>query len=79
LILDYKTDSRPAVTPETVQVGYLAQMAAYRAAIRVVFPGRRVKAALLWTEIPSLMDLPDDLLDKAAMRLTPDLAPAPEP
>ncbi len=68
LILDYKTDAQPATSLETVDPAYILQLAGYRAAIRLVFPGRQVSAALLWTEIPSLMELPGDLLDKAAMQ-----------
>jgi ATP-dependent helicase/nuclease subunit A len=68
LILDYKTDSRPPENPETVDPSYLLQLAGYRAAVRLVFPGKRVRAALLWTEIPVLMEVADNLLDKAAMQ-----------
>ena len=38
-------------------------MAAYRDALRVIFPGRRVAAALLYTAAPRLIDLDDVLLD----------------
>jgi ATP-dependent helicase/nuclease subunit A len=68
LILDYKTDARPPENPETIDPSYLHQLAGYRAAIRLVFPDKKVRAALLWTEIPSLMEVADDFLDKAAMQ-----------
>jgi ATP-dependent helicase/nuclease subunit A len=68
LILDYKTDARPPENPETVDPSYLHQLAGYRAAIRLVFPDKKVRAALLWTEIPNLMEVADDFLDKAAMQ-----------
>ena len=76
LILDYKTDARPASSPVAVNPGYVAQLAAYRAAVKLVFPGRRIRAALLWTEVPSLMELPGELLDRAAMQETPYPAPS---
>jgi ATP-dependent helicase/nuclease subunit A len=38
-------------------------MAAYRAALRVIFPDRPVAAALLYTAAPRLIALPDALLD----------------
>jgi ATP-dependent helicase/nuclease subunit A len=41
-------------------------MAAYRAVLRLVYPGNRIECALLWTDGPSLMALPDDLLDRWA-------------
>ena len=40
-------------------------MALYREAMRGAFPGRAVRTALLWTETPDLMALPDSLLDAA--------------
>jgi ATP-dependent helicase/nuclease subunit A len=38
-------------------------MAAYRAALRVIFPGRAIETALLYTATPVLHALPDPLLD----------------
>jgi ATP-dependent helicase/nuclease subunit A len=38
-------------------------MAAYRAALAMVFPGKAIEAALLWTDGPTLMALPPGLLD----------------
>jgi ATP-dependent helicase/nuclease subunit A len=66
LIVDYKTN-RPA--PEdlaAVAPLYLRQMAAYRAVLARIYPGRRIECTLLWTEGPRLMTLPDDLLDRYA-------------
>ena len=34
---------------------YLDQLAAYRAAIAAIYPGRAVRCALLWTDGPRLM------------------------
>jgi ATP-dependent helicase/nuclease subunit A len=79
LILDYKTDARPDLSPDTVNPSYLGQLAGYRAAVKLVFPGKRVRAALLWTATPSLMELPEELLDRAAMQETPYPAVPGEP
>ncbi len=38
-------------------------MAAYVGALRVIFPGRRIEAALLYTSGPVLHALPATLLD----------------
>jgi ATP-dependent helicase/nuclease subunit A len=65
LIIDYKTDRPPPATPEGVDSLYLEQMAAYRALLRAIYPTRRVRAALLWTDGPRLMELPEGLLDAA--------------
>ena len=47
---------------------YLLQLAAYRLAVALVYPGRQVRAALLWTDGPRLMEVPAALLDAALMR-----------
>jgi ATP-dependent helicase/nuclease subunit A len=44
-------------------------MALYRAALAKVFPHHRIACALVWTEGPSLMTLPDDLLDAEIARI----------
>jgi ATP-dependent helicase/nuclease subunit A len=44
----------------------LRQMAAYRAALRVIFPDRPVAAALVYTATPILIPLTDTLLDRYA-------------
>ncbi|WP_343713264.1 double-strand break repair helicase AddA [Inquilinus sp.] len=66
LVVDYKTNRPPPVSIESVPRAYLVQMAAYRAALRLVYPGRTVRCALLWTEGPRLMELPPATLDRHA-------------
>jgi ATP-dependent helicase/nuclease subunit A len=73
LIVDFKTGARVPATADAVPAYYLRQMAAYVAALRVVFPGRDVQAALLFTEGPSLITLPDDLLALYALKDEPVL------
>jgi ATP-dependent helicase/nuclease subunit A len=63
LVLDFKTDRPPPLRPEDTPQRILAQLSAYRAALRLVFPGKAVRSALLWTEAPRLMVLPDALLE----------------
>ncbi len=63
LVLDYKTSRPPPERVEAVPAPYLRQMAAYRAVLRLAFPGRRVDCALVWTYGARLMPLPDGLLD----------------
>lgn len=62
-VIDYKTGRNAPETAEAVAAAYLRQMAAYRDALRVIFPGRRVDAALLYTAAPRLIVLDDALLD----------------
>ena len=63
LVLDFKTD-RPAPTDAAAAPdSYVMQLALYREVLRKIFPGRIVSCALLWTEKPHLMELPDARLD----------------
>ncbi|HYD18649.1 MAG TPA: 3'-5' exonuclease, partial [Patescibacteria group bacterium] len=64
LVVDYKTNRPPPARVEDVHIAYLKQMAGYRAVMEKIYPGRPVKCALLWTDGPTLMPLPDNLLDK---------------
>ncbi|MDR6292615.1 ATP-dependent helicase/nuclease subunit A [Inquilinus ginsengisoli] len=66
LVVDYKTNRPPPASVDAVPRAYLVQMAAYRAALRLVYPGRSVRCALLWTEGPRLMELPPPALDRHA-------------
>lgn len=62
LVVDFKTDRPPPARADQVAVIYLRQMAAYVAALRLIYPTKTVRAALLWTDEPRLMPLPDALL-----------------
>ena len=66
IIVDYKTNRPPPTRAQDVPALYLKQMAAYRGLLRRIYPDRPVRCALLWTDGPSLMDLPDGLLDPHA-------------
>jgi ATP-dependent helicase/nuclease subunit A len=65
LILDYKTNRPPPLTLEDVAPAYINQLAAYRLALKKLFPGRAIRAALLWTDGPRLMEIPSTSLDVA--------------
>ena len=68
LIIDYKTNRPPPANAEGVAEAYLAQMAAYRALLQEIYPGKHIESALLWTHEARLMPLPNDLLDHAFAR-----------
>jgi ATP-dependent helicase/nuclease subunit A len=63
-VLDYKTHRPPPRDPADVPVLYLKQMAAYRAALALIYPDRPVRCVLLWTDGPRLMSLDQELLDR---------------
>lgn len=61
-LVDFKTARRPPESLDAVPVAILRQMAAYAAALEAAYPGRRIEAALLYTQTPQLIALPDALL-----------------
>lgn len=63
-VLDYKSDRPAPRSAAGVPPAYLRQMAAYRALLRRVYPGRRVRCLLLWTEVPLALVLDDGALDR---------------
>jgi ATP-dependent helicase/nuclease subunit A len=63
LVADFKTARRPPATLDQVPVGTLRQMAAYAAALAAIYPGRRIEAAVLYTQTPQLITIPADLLE----------------
>jgi ATP-dependent helicase/nuclease subunit A len=70
LILDFKTSRNVPERTEHIPPSHMRQMAAYAAALEVIFPRRKVEAALLYTSGPQLHMLPPSLL--AAYRLRID-------
>ncbi len=63
LLLDYKTNRPPPQVPAEVPATYLAQLAAYRLVLRQIFPGLPIRATILWTDGPTLMPIPAELLN----------------
>ena len=61
-VVDFKTGASVPATAAEVAPYHLKQMAAYVAALRVIFPGRQVEAALLYTHAARLIELPDTVL-----------------
>ena len=61
-VVDFKTGRRVPAGLEAVPEHHIRQMAAYVAALEVIFPGRAIEAALLYTAGPRLIALPPDLI-----------------
>jgi ATP-dependent helicase/nuclease subunit A len=65
LIADYKTDRAvPGRLPE-VPKAYSAQLALYRALLSRIYPEKTIRAALVFTAGPSLIELPEAALGAA--------------
>jgi ATP-dependent helicase/nuclease subunit A len=69
LIVDYKTNRPPPSDPAGVADAYLLQLAAYRLAVARIFAQSRVRAAILWTDGPRIMEIPQEQLDAHQHRL----------
>jgi ATP-dependent helicase/nuclease subunit A len=63
LIVDFKTNHAPPTLPTEAPRTYVRQLALYRAVLRKLYPQLPVRAALLWTETPDLMEISTPALD----------------
>jgi ATP-dependent helicase/nuclease subunit A len=69
LIADYKTNRPAPRRIEDVPAAYVTQLALYRAVIGLLYPDRPVRAALVWTDVPDLMEISGPMLDRALATL----------
>jgi ATP-dependent helicase/nuclease subunit A len=77
-VVDFKTARRPPRSLNEVPLSTVRQMAAYAAALAVIYPGRRIEAAVLYTQTPQLIELPADWLEAHKPAPNADLATAQE-
>ena len=70
MIADYKTHRPAPRRLEDVPVSTVTQLALYRAVLASLYPGRTIRAAVVWTEVPDLMEIPASMLDASLTRLT---------
>ena len=56
-VIDFKTGRSVPPSAAALPPGHVAQMEAYGAALGVIFPGRRIEVALLYTHGPTLITL----------------------
>jgi ATP-dependent helicase/nuclease subunit A len=66
LIADYKTN-RPA--PTSPPDAYVTQLALYRAVFAELYPDKTIRAALIWTDVPDLIEISAAALDAALARI----------
>ena len=65
LVIDYKTNRPAPARIEDADPAYVLQLAVYVAILRDLYPDRTVEAALVWTDGPLLMAVPQALMDAA--------------
>jgi ATP-dependent helicase/nuclease subunit A len=73
LIADYKTNRaapRGLAEAQEHYQSYIRQLSLYRAVLMRLYPDRPVRAALVWTAIPGLTEIPAEALDAALATLT---------
>jgi ATP-dependent helicase/nuclease subunit A len=63
LIVDYKTNNAPPTAPAAAPLTYVRQLALYRAVLGKLYPQLPIRAALLWTETPELMEISAPVMD----------------
>jgi ATP-dependent helicase/nuclease subunit A len=64
-VIDYKTNRPAPADISAADRSYVAQLAIYAAVLGEVFPGREVRAALVWTDGPKLMPVPEKMMVEA--------------
>ena len=69
LLIDYKTGRNPPDREEAVPPVHVAQMALYRALLTPLFPDRRIRCALLYTENVTRIDLGERRMDAMVERI----------
>jgi ATP-dependent helicase/nuclease subunit A len=58
VVADFKTDRAPPASVDAVPSGYLRQLAAYKAILAQIYPGRPVRCLLIWTQTAAVMVVP---------------------
>jgi ATP-dependent helicase/nuclease subunit A len=62
LVVDFKTNRPAPDRIEDADPAYLVQMAVYAAVLADIFPGRKIEAALVWTDGPKLMPVSENIV-----------------
>ncbi len=76
LIVDFKTNHAPPVEAADAPESYVRQLALYRAVLSRLYPQYGIRAALLWTETPDLMEISAPALDAGLASLSSRREPA---
>ncbi len=64
IILDYKTNTPAPFDIKDVPLAYIKQLSAYKSVLQRIYKDKDVRATILWTSIPNIMEIPEELLSK---------------
>ena len=67
--VSYKSSRPPHGNGAGTPAVYLRQLAAYRAVLGRIYPGKSIRCAILWTAAPALFEVPGDMLEPYAVDL----------
>ncbi|MFZ1743852.1 MAG: PD-(D/E)XK nuclease family protein, partial [Pontixanthobacter sp.] len=70
VVVDFKTARHPPGSLDQVPKATLRQMSAYAAALETIYPGRDVRAILLYTQTPQMIEIPAALLAEGKSHLS---------
>jgi ATP-dependent helicase/nuclease subunit A len=70
LIADYKTNRPAPRRIDDVPSAYVRQLALYRAVLGKLYPDKAIRAALIWTDVPDLMEIPAAILEQELKNVT---------
>ncbi len=70
LIVDYKTDRAVPRRLAEVPKPYVGQLALYRAVLALIYPEKTIRAALVFTEAPSVMEVSGVAMEAALVEIT---------
>ena len=62
IIIDYKSNMEIPQDPLGVPKMYLRQLATYKKLVRDIYPDRQSECFIIWTEVPTLMKIEEDIL-----------------
>jgi ATP-dependent helicase/nuclease subunit A len=75
LIADYKTDREAATSLAEVPKPYVGQLALYRAVLGRIYPEKTIRAALIFTEGPNVIEVPGAAMEAAMAEIVSKVTP----
>lgn len=70
ILVDYKTNLYAPKSVDGIAAEYLAQLGLYRLLLKKIYPDQKIRTLLIWVSNASIMDVPEDLIDKQLQLIT---------